>query len=126
MLADLPGYGFAHAAKREQARWSALVSEYLQSRRNLRRVLLLVDARRGLMPRDRDVMALLDAMAAPYQIVLTKCDAMPQSEIEALRQSIAGELKAHMAAHPEVAATSAETMFGIPELRLSLTHLVRP
>ena len=44
-LADLPGYGYARAAKSEIAAWTALVEAYLKGRPNLRRVMLLIDAR---------------------------------------------------------------------------------
>src|ERR1700759_4479604 len=47
MLADLPGYGFAKVSKTEAANWQELIFAYLRGRGPLRRVLLLIDARRG-------------------------------------------------------------------------------
>src|ERR1041385_8926983 len=41
MLADLPGYGFARISKAESLAWNDLIRGYLESRRNLRRVVLL-------------------------------------------------------------------------------------
>src|SRR5215831_20107762 len=63
MLADLPGYGYARASKADSARWTALVFDYLRGRPNLRRVILLIDSRRGLLDNDLEAMALLDQAA---------------------------------------------------------------
>src|SRR5262249_26293442 len=72
MLADLPGYGFARAPRGEQARWGALITDYLHTRPNLRRVMLLIDARRGVMELDKEVMTIFDRATVSYQLVLTK------------------------------------------------------
>jgi len=47
---------------------------YLRGRANLRRVVLLVDGRRGAMEIDGAVMDLLDAAAVSYCLALTKID----------------------------------------------------
>src|SRR6185369_13404684 len=60
MLADLPGYGYARASKSLAAEWRTLIFAYLRGRAALRRVMLLIDSRRGLMDTDRSVMDLLD------------------------------------------------------------------
>ncbi len=49
MLVDLPGYGFAQASKAMSEEWQGLILDYLRGRANLRRVILLIDARRGAM-----------------------------------------------------------------------------
>ena len=125
MLADLPGYGFARAPKAEKARWGALITDYLMGRPALRRVALLIDARRGLMAIDKEVMELLDTMAVPYQLVLTKSDTLDEAALNDVVASTAVEAQRHKAAHPEVHATSAVTAHGIPELRTSLAAIAR-
>jgi len=125
MLADLPGYGFARASRAEQARWSELITDYLMSRSNLRRVALLIDARRGLMASDHEVMKLLDDMAVSYQLVLTKCDMLGEDALNDVVARVGDEARHHKAAHPEVYATSAVSHRGIPELRASLAGLTK-
>src|SRR5580765_2473094 len=71
MLADLPGYGFAKVSKTEADSWQEMIFAYLRRRARLRRVLLLIDARRGVMDSDRQVMTLLDQAAVSYGLVLT-------------------------------------------------------
>jgi GTP-binding protein len=123
MLADLPGYGYARVSKADSARWTELVFSYLRGRPNLRRVILLIDSRRGLLENDREVMELLDQAAVSYQLVLTKSDKLKAKELTEIEQDVTAESKRHGAAHPQILATSSETGQGIPELRAELAAL---
>lgn len=123
MLADLPGYGFARASKADSARWGTLVSQYLLDRANLRRVILLIDARRSVMPVDNGVLALLDAMAVSYQLALSKTDALKERALKDVVERTAFEASRHKAALPGVLVTSAVSNQGIPELRAALATL---
>jgi GTP-binding protein len=126
MLVDLPGYGYARAAKTDIKRWTGLTRGYLKGRVQLRRVCLLVDARHGLKDNDRNVMSELDQAAVSYQVVLTKTDKLKPPALAAARRSLAGELARHPAAHPESPATSSVTGAGIAELRAALAALAAP
>ena len=55
-LVDMPGYGYAAAAKTKIKAWTALIHAFLLGRANLARVYLLVDARHGLKPVDTQVL----------------------------------------------------------------------
>src|SRR5215472_17076363 len=74
ILVDLPGYGYAKASKALAAEWQDLIFAYLRGRASLRRVMLLIDSRRGAMEIDKAVMDLLDEAAVSYALVLTKTD----------------------------------------------------
>jgi GTP-binding protein len=124
MLVDLPGYGYAKASKRKIGEWSDLILRYLRGRPSLRRVLVLVDARHGLKDSDRALFDLLDEMAVNYQVVLTKADETPKT-LAATTAAVAAELASHVAAHPEVMATSSRRGVGIPELRAALAALAQ-
>ena len=80
-LVDLPGYGFAEAPKKNVDVWGRLNLDYLRSRSKLRRVFMLIDARRGVGDVDLSVMKQLDSAAAQYQVVLTKLDKIKKSEV---------------------------------------------
>ena len=123
MLVDLPGYGFARAAKGDIRRWTGLTRDYLRGRAQLRRVCLLVDSRHGLKESDRAIMAVLDAAAVSYQLVLTKADKSKPGPIDATKQDLGRELAGHAAAHPEILVTSAHKDQGIDELRAALAAL---
>jgi len=51
-LVDMPGYGYAAAAKSKIKAWNELIQAFLKGRANLARVYLLIDARHGLKPVD--------------------------------------------------------------------------
>jgi GTP-binding protein len=123
MLADLPGYGYARVAKTESAAWNDLIRAYLHTRSGLRRVLLLIDARRGVMEVDAEVMTLMDGAAVSYQLVLTKADALKPDELAASQAAVLAAAGTHTAAHPEIIVTSADTGQGIAELRAALALL---
>lgn len=126
VLADLPGYGYARASKGRARAWTRLVMLYLKGRPCLRRVLLLIDARRGIGTGDREVMAALDAAAVSYQLVATKADKLEAQELAELAEDISAEIAKRTAAHPDIVVTSARTGAGIAELRALVAGLAAP
>ena len=62
-MVDMPGYGYAAAAKSKIAAWTALIHAYLHGRANLARVYVLVDARHGLKDTDDQVFKTLGRAA---------------------------------------------------------------
>jgi GTP-binding protein len=123
-LVDMPGYGYARASKAEVKGWTRLITEYLKGRRELKRVFLLIDARHGIKPNDRETMKLLDEAAVSYQAVLTKADKPKVMELEAVTSKVTEELAKHPAAYPELIVTSVRTGGGIPELRAAVACLL--
>ncbi|MEX2644287.1 MAG: ribosome biogenesis GTP-binding protein YihA/YsxC [Acetobacterales bacterium] len=122
MLVDLPGYGYAKAPKQMADRWGESIRLYLRGRAGLVRVCLLIDARHGVKESDEAVMRLMDESAVIYQLVLTKVDKAgtdAPTVIDATEKVAAR----HGAAYPRVAATSARSGAGIPELRAELAAL---
>lgn len=119
-LVDMPGYGYAEAPKEVVARWARLIGDYLRGRVTLKRVLVLVDARHGLKPVDREIMDLMDRSAVSYQLVLTKADKVKPTVLAEMVQKIADEARTHPAAYPELLVTSSETKEGIAELRAAV------
>jgi len=119
----MPGYGYAAAAKAKVAAWTALIHTYLRGRANLKRVYVLVDARRGLTAADDEVLETLDSAAVSYQIVLTKADEVKPGELAACLDATGTALSKHPAAFPQALVTSARSGAGIPELRAAIARL---
>jgi GTP-binding protein len=119
-LVDMPGYGFAEAPKDLAKRWRFLINDYLRGRPALKRALVLVDSRHGLKDIDREIMAMLDAAAVSYHLVLTKADKVKPTELSATLESTIAEAAKHPAAHPRLFTTSSETGSGIAELRTAI------
>lgn len=119
-LVDMPGYGFAKAPVKVVERWKMLVRDFLRGRQVLKRTLVLIDSRHGPKDVDREMMKLLDEAAVGYRLVLTKADKIKASELAAVQAATEAEARKHVAAHPQVHATSSEKGLGIAELRAAV------
>lgn len=79
-FADLPGYGYAKVSKKEKARWSGLIGDYLASDRDIALVFQLIDMRH---PPTKDDLTMIDYLVEcemPFVIVLTKMDKLSRRE----------------------------------------------
>ena len=91
LLADLPGYGYAAVERAAKLRWQEVMSDYLQLRRNLHGVVLMVDSRLGFTDLDRRLLALLTPRLANGEVrllaLLTKVDKLNKSEAQRALQA---------------------------------------
>lgn len=124
ILSDLPGYGYARAPKKLVAQWTKLIFSYLRGRTTLRRVMLLVDGRHGLMDNDIEAMKALDEAAVSYQIVLTKSDKPKRSELEKIIAATRAHAQRHAAAHPDILVTSSETGEGLLGVKAAIAGVL--
>jgi GTP-binding protein len=124
VLVDMPGYGYAAAAKNKISAWTRLIHDYLRGRTTLLRVYLLVDARHGLMVTDEAILGTLDEAAVSYQIVLTKSDRLTDADIEPKLAALQNRLARRPAAYPSVIITSARTGNGIAAMRAAIARLL--
>lgn len=124
-IVDMPGYGYAAAAKSKVTAWTRLIHEYLRGRATLARVYVLVDARHGLMAADDDILATLDQAAVSYQIVLTKSDRVKPAELAGRCAALQAAVVRRPAAYPAILATSSQTGAGIPALRAAIWRLLQ-
>ena len=125
-MVDMPGYGYAQAAKAVKRDWQGLMFDFLRGRPTLRRVVLLLDARIPFKDSDHAVMKLLDRAAVTYQLVLTKADAVKPTGLATKLGLTEALARRHAAAYPFVLVTSSETGIGMAELRASLAELALP
>lgn len=125
MLVDLPGYGFAKRSRTEADQWQEMIFSYLRRRARLRRVMLLIDARRGVMNSDTQVMELLDRTAVSYALVLTKGDELKPAARAAALEAASAQAGQHTAALAQIQLTSALSGDGIPALRTHLAALAQ-
>ncbi|MGB9395528.1 MAG: ribosome biogenesis GTP-binding protein YihA/YsxC [Pseudolabrys sp.] len=123
-VVDMPGYGYAAAAKSKIAAWTALIDAFLRGRSNLARVYVLVDARHGLKTADDPALDALGQAAVSHQVVLTKCDELNASELSSRIGEVEAALAKRPAAFPKVLATSSRDATGIPELRATIARLL--
>jgi len=123
-LVDMPGYGYAAAAKAKIAEWTDLIHAYLRGRANLARVYVLIDARHGLKETNEPMLDALGKAAVSHQIVLTKTDELKAAELDQRIAEVEAALAKRPAAFPRVLATSAEEGSGVIELRAAISRLL--
>jgi GTP-binding protein len=123
-VVDMPGYGYAAAAKSKIAAWTALIEAFLRGRSSLARVYVLVDARHGLKTADDPALDALGQTAVSHQVILTKCDEVKSTELDARIAGLEAALAKRPAAFPAVIATSSRDGSGIPELRAAIARLL--
>ncbi|MBS0628813.1 MAG: YihA family ribosome biogenesis GTP-binding protein [Verrucomicrobia bacterium] len=82
VLVDLPGYGFAKVPKGMREEWGTLIQNYLQSRKQLRLILLLCDSRHP--PTEEDIAFAKWAIHFKQKLVVvfTKVDKLSQSMVQ--------------------------------------------
>jgi GTP-binding protein len=126
-LVDLPGYGFAKVDDATRARWDQLVGRYLQTRRMLRGVVLVMDARHPVRSADEELLAWLasreDATMLRVHILLNKADQLGNAD----RRSTLARVEQRAEALPmptSVQLFSALKHEGIDELRAAMDEML--
>jgi len=89
---DLPGYGFAKIPKIESNKWKKMIENYLKDNSELKLVLVLIDARRGIMQIDRTMMDWLAYFNIKYKIVLTKVDKLSNNELSKIKSKVINQV----------------------------------
>lgn len=77
---DLPGYGYAKVSKGTREKWGAMVEKYLQFRKNLKGVVLILDIRRMPTEGDLNLLEWFKYCKIPCLVVLTKADKLSRSK----------------------------------------------
>ncbi len=73
-LVDLPGYGYAKVPLAVKRQWASLVEGYLNSRRSLQGVVLLMDARRPFTDADSQLLEWCVHAGLATHVLLNKAD----------------------------------------------------
>lgn len=73
-IVDLPGYGFANVPITVKNKWQKSLTEYLQKRKSLKVVVILMDIRHPLKDLDRQLITWATVANLHVLILLTKCD----------------------------------------------------
>ncbi len=80
-LVDLPGYGYAKVSRTQRAAWQKMIAGYLQRRKNLVTVFVLIDSRHAPQQADLDFIAQLGEWQVPFNMIFTKADKSTQREV---------------------------------------------
>lgn len=86
-LIDLPGYGFAQVPLAMKLKWQEALSEYLEKRKCLRGLVVLMDVRHPMKDLDQELIHWAVESDLPVLVVLTKIDKLRSGQRkEALMQ----------------------------------------
>jgi len=99
LFADLPGYGYAAVARGAKLRWQKVMADYLEIRRSLAGVVLMIDSRLGFTDLDRQLLEFVAPRvgngSVKLLVLLTKADKLNRREADkalADAQAVLGEL----------------------------------
>lgn len=119
---DLPGYGFAKVSKTIKAKWAQFIDAYLNTREQLKGVIMIVDLRHPPSNDDVIMVEWLQQRQLPILIVGTKADKINRGQWLKHKHIILKELKAPQ--EVPFIIFSAEKAIGVEELSIWLKELV--
>lgn len=71
---DLPGYGYARVSKKERDRWAKMIETYINCRKSLCEIILLLDIRHSPSQNDILMYEWIKSLGFNGIVVATKCD----------------------------------------------------
>jgi len=83
-LVDLPGYGYARGSVDRRKDLAEMLGTYLSEAKNLKLVVLIIDARVGFTELDEHALAQLKENGLPHFVVVNKTDKLKRAELNAL------------------------------------------
>lgn len=115
-LTDLPGFGYAKTSKKDRVKWERTSKQFLEGRRNLMCVMMLVDSRLKPQKVDLDFMAYMGEVGLPFVLVFTKVDKLNKTEKAAFQSAYEAEMLKQWSKMPPTFITSSTTAEGREEL----------
>ena len=79
-MVDLPGYGYAEVPEAVRRHWVELLGDYLQTRRQLIGLVLIMDCRHPLKPLDIRMLDFFAQTGRPVHILLSKADKLSKND----------------------------------------------
>jgi GTP-binding protein len=111
-LVDLPGYGFAEGRPADRDDWARLI-DALATRACLRGLLMVVDARRGLLAGDEALLGWAQGLELAVHVLLSKSDQLKRAEA----RTLLARSEAMLAGRASAQLFSARTGVGLDEVR---------
>ena len=132
LFADLPGYGYAAVERAAKLRWQAVMADYLQLRRPLHGVVLMVDSRLGFTELDQRLLTLMAPRLVNGEVrllvLLTKADKLNRGEAQLALQKAQDHLSSISTESSDIAVSlfSALSREGLGDVAVSIRGWVHP
>ena len=123
---DVPGYGYAKVSKEQRQKFGEMIQDYLETRADLKGLVLLVDARHDPTVDDINMFNYALCLNIPILVVATKIDKLKKSAIGQLESKIGLSLDLTQS-QVTFLPFSSETKINIDKFwKLSLIHISEP
>lgn len=87
-LVDVPGYGYARVSQKQRARFGDMIQDYLETRANLRGLIILIDGRHAPTKDDIAMYNYAQYLKLPLLLVCTKIDKLKKSQLSKVRANL--------------------------------------
>jgi len=122
-IIDLPGYGYARTSKTDRKSWSKSTLDYLENRKNLIVLFILIDANIPPQKIDIEFINLAGEKNIPFSIVYTKTDKSKMNEINKNIKAFESELMKTWEELPLSFRTSVVARTGLDEIHEYIIRL---
>lgn len=120
-LVDLPGYGYAKVPEAIRNHWVCLLGDYLQFRKEIIGLVLIMDARHPLKDLDLQMIQFFSQTGKPLHIVLSKSDKLNNQEKVAVLRDVKKAVAEYGFVNLSVQLFSSLKRVGIEELEIKLS-----
>lgn len=120
-LVDLPGYGYAKVPEAIRNHWVGLLGDYLQFRKEIIGLVLIMDARHPLKDLDLQMIQFFSQTGKPLHIVLSKSDKLNNQEKVAVLRDVKKAVAEYGFVNLSVQLFSSLKRVGIEELEIKLS-----
>ena len=111
-LVDLPGYGYASVSKGQRLEFAKFIKQYLENRKNLMCLFVLLDSRLKPQKIDMEFMQWLGEKGIPFVMCFTKQDKLSKSEAIKNLANYKKEMKQMWEELPSIFLTSSSNKKG--------------
>lgn len=111
-LVDLPGYGYAEVGAQRRREFNEAVADFIEGRRNLRCVFVLIDSRLAPQAIDLEFLRWIEGTRVPFALVFTKTDKQSASKGQANIELFKKTMGEWRATPPDILVVSSKTRAG--------------
>ena len=123
-LVDFPGYGYAKRSKIDIYNWNKLILNYLEIRKNIGSIFLLIDSRHGVKKIDEEALKILNTFNIKNNVVLTKIDKVKNTDLALCLDKITCLRKKFTSSSEKVFLTSSKKNLGIKEINQEIVKIL--
>ena len=122
-IIDLPGYGFAKVSKVMREKLIGLIENYIEYRKELDHVFLLIDSKVGIKNSDIDMLDFLNNCSRNFSVILTKIDKISFNQADFQKNSILSLMKNYSKTFKDIYLSETKKNNGINEIQKTIYGL---